>query len=66
MRYEQQAEEKKQMIIAGQNMFHTQRKEIPKRTSSLERGGTRLGIGYFHYRAVCGCAQQPLEDGFPA
>jgi hypothetical protein len=37
-------------------MFHTQTKEIRKRTGGFEHRYTRMGIWHFHGRAICGGA----------
>ena len=54
------------MIVASQNVLHTQGKEIRKRADDFESGHTRVGAGHLHGRAICRRAQQLLEGRFPA
>ena len=44
-RHDQQTEKKEQMVVASQNVFHTEGKEIRKRADGFQRGHTRVGRG---------------------
>src|SRR5262249_20001098 len=45
-------------------MFHTQGKEIRKRTSGFENRSACVGARHWHGYAICGRAEQLLENRF--
>ena len=51
-RHDQQTEKKEQMVVASQNVFHTQDKEIAERAADFARGQIRVGGGELRCHAV--------------